>query len=146
MTMITIRTASWFTPLPPDHARIGISRGVPRFGAAGKGYRLFKALNPGPWFRSCATAEEYVERYAAEILGPLDPVKVAEQLLELAGGRVPTLCCFERVGGPQWCHRSLAARWLSDGLGVPVPELGYEGLTQDQHPLRPPPTRQTRLL
>ena len=27
-----ILTSSWFTPLPEDHIRIGISRGVPRFG------------------------------------------------------------------------------------------------------------------
>jgi hypothetical protein len=73
-------------------------------------------------------------------------VEVADQLLELAGGRGPVLCCFERVGGPQWCHRSLAAAWLSDGLGIAVPELGHEDLAQDQHPMRPPPERQMRLL
>jgi hypothetical protein len=41
---------SWFVPLPPDHVRVGISRGVPRGTRAG--YRRFTALNPGPWFNS----------------------------------------------------------------------------------------------
>jgi hypothetical protein len=32
---LQVFTSSWFTPLPPDHVRIGISRGTPRGVVAG---------------------------------------------------------------------------------------------------------------
>ena len=49
------------------------------------------------------------------------------------------LCCFEKPNDPpNWCHRQLAADWLAKGLGIAVPEFGFETLTQDQHPLRAP--------
>jgi hypothetical protein len=70
----------------------------------------------------------------AEMLGtvPMGLPLPHERLLELAGGRVPVLCCFERSAasrgrGSGWCHRALASRWLSDGLGIAVPELGTRG-------------------
>ena len=58
--------------------------------------------------------------------------------MRLANGRVPVLCCFEAVGGPKWCHRSLVASWLSAALGEAVPELGFEDRPQERHPLLPP--------
>ena len=97
-----IVTASWFTPLPEGYVRVGISRGVPA------GYRLYRRLAPGPWFNSVPT-EEVLRRYDAEILAPLDPRQVLDELLRLAGDKVPVLCCFERVDGGQWCH--LAPDW-----------------------------------
>jgi hypothetical protein len=130
-----MKTASWFTPLPDDHIRIGISRGVPRRQAAG--YRVFRQLAPGPWFNS-VDAEEYYRRYRAEILAPLDPRTVAAELTDLAGGRIPVLVCYERPGAGDWCHRAMAAEWLAAALGRTVPELGYETLPQHQHPLMPP--------
>jgi hypothetical protein len=68
-----------------------------------------------------------------------DPLQVRDDLLRLAGGAIPVLCCFEKAG-VTWCHRSLTAQWLSEGLGQPVPELGFEDLPQALHPLRPPAT------
>lgn len=133
-----IKTASWFTPLPADHVKIGISRGVPRRMAAG--YRLYRELAPGAWFNRVST-EEYIRRYQAEILDQLDPHAVAEQLADLTRGAIPVLCCFERVGGPDWCHRALAAQWLAEALGEPVPEFGYETLSQAEHPLMAPELR-----
>jgi hypothetical protein len=134
--MSIIKTASWFTPLPDDHVRIGISRGVPRFGKIGKGYRMYRKLAPGPWFNS-TSATEFTSLYG-ELLGRLDPQQVHDDLMRIADGRVPVLCCFERVGGPQWCHRSQAAVWLAEALGIAIPELGFEDRTQAQHPLRAP--------
>src|ERR1017187_9456071 len=55
LTSPKILTASWFTPLPATHIKIGISRGVPRGLPAG--HRLFKKLAPGPWFNSVGIAE-----------------------------------------------------------------------------------------
>jgi hypothetical protein len=132
MTQHLIKTASWFTKLPDDHQRIGISRGTPRGQAAG--FRLYRKLAPGPWFNSVGPAE-YADLYKREILAPLIPHQVAAELAELAGGRIATLLCYERAGGLAWCHRALAAEWLAEGLGVPVPEFGFETLAQDAHPM-----------
>jgi hypothetical protein len=42
---MTVKTASWFTKLPDDHQRIGISRSTPRRMPAG--YRIYRKLAPG---------------------------------------------------------------------------------------------------
>lgn len=135
---IAIKTGCWFTPLPPDHLRVGISRGQPR--GLAKGYRLYKKLAPGPWFNSVGTFE-YEARYS-EVLAQLDPQQTLDELRRLAGGKVPVLCCWERAGRGQWCHRALAARWLADALGIEVPEVGFEHLAQADHPLMAPELRQ----
>lgn len=126
-------TASWFAPLPDGYVRIGISRGVPRRQPAG--YRLFKVLAPGDWFRSVDVLE-YRRRYQ-QILDQLDPMAIVAKLRELAGGRIPVLCCFERPDGTSWCHRAMAAEWLGAHLKGVVPELGFEHLPQAEHPLMP---------
>ena len=136
MTAPLIKTASWFTPLPTDHQRIGISRGQPRGQAAG--FRMYRRLAPGPWFNSVDPVE-YARLYRAEILAPLDPRAVAAGLADMAGSRVAVLLCFERPDDAgAWCHRALAAAWLAESLGIAVPEFGFESLPQDQHPLRLP--------
>jgi hypothetical protein len=67
------------------------------------------------------------------------------EITELVGGRVPVLCCFERPHTGTWCHRALVAAWLCGALGEPVPEFGFEGLPQGEHPLRPPADSSTAL-
>lgn len=129
-----ILTASWFTKLPADHVKIGISRGTPRGMAAG--YRMFRQLAPGPWFNS-VSVPEYLQRYRAEVLDQLNPHQVAETLLRLADGKVPVMVCFEQPNTGKWCHRSLAAAWLAEAIGEPVPEFGFEQLPQQDHPLLP---------
>ena len=118
-------TASWFTPLPDTIQRIGISRGVPRAGKGGRGYRIMRELAPGPWFLS-ASPSEYVQRYYDEILAPLDAKTVRNRLLALSEGRDVALLCFEKVPfkmSSNWCHRKLAASWLEQALGDEVPEF-----------------------
>jgi hypothetical protein len=129
-----MKTASWFTPLPGHYTRIGISRGVPRRMTAG--YRVFRRLAPGPWFNSVGP-DEYYRLYRTEILGLLDPRVIASELIDLAGGKEPVLLCYERTGTGQWCHRGMAAEWLSEALGEPVPEVGFEEQAQRDHPLMP---------
>ena len=85
--------------------------------------------------------DEYYNRYRTEILGPLDPHKVRDDLDRLAAGRTPVLLCYERLGGADWCHRAMAAEWLADSLGVAIPEFGYETRSQGEHPLMPPQLR-----
>jgi hypothetical protein len=125
MSTTKIVTSNWFAKLPDNYLRIGISRGVPRGLAAG--FRRYTALNPGTWFDSCATPREYMIRYQAEVLGPLDPEKVVADLQRLAGDKVPALLCFE---GPEphqsWCHRGLVSAWLKDTLDLDVFEFGQE--------------------
>jgi hypothetical protein len=131
-----MKTGCWFASLPGDHIRIGISRGVPRGLAAG--YRLFRKLAPGPWFNSCTTHAEYDARYQAEILAPLCPSQVFDEIEAIAQGKVPALCCFERAGGLQWCHRSLVSEWFANPLGLIVPEFGFDDGRHHQHPLMSP--------
>jgi hypothetical protein len=133
---MTIKTASWFADLPADYVRISISRSIPRRQPAG--YRIFRPLAPGRWFSS-VDADAYRRMYQREMLDLLDPHQVAAQLRALAGGATPVLCCWERAGSGAWCHRALAAAWLSAAIGAPVPEVGFETLPQDRHPMRPPP-------
>lgn len=121
---LTITTSSWFTPLPDDHLRIGISRGTPRGMPAG--YRRYTALQPGPWFRT-ASVDEYRRRYVAEVLDRLDPQRVVADLTAVSAGRIPTLVCFEQPDpGPDWCHRGLVSQWLHATLGLRVYEYGLE--------------------
>lgn len=128
-------TAAWHTRLPPEVARISISRGPPR---GQRGYRRLTELAPGPWFAT-ADEQEYIARYSAQ-LAALDPVAVYQLLIELAcGAPTAALLCFERPATSDgWCHRSLAAGWLARALEIAVPEFGYAHLTQEQHPMLPP--------
>ena len=131
--MAVIKTSSWFTRLPTGHVRVGISRGVPhQIGT----YQNYRPLAPGPWFKSCATPEEYRQRYFAEILGKLDPKAVVSDLALMADGGTPTLLCWEAPPpNPAWCHRALVSAWLFDELGLEVPEAGHEALGFGwQHP------------
>ncbi len=132
--MARIKTSSWYDKLPDNHKRIGISRGTPRGQPAG--YRIYSKLAPGAWFNSVG-AEEYYNRYRGEILAKLDPRQVMADLLEMAGGGVAVMLCFERAGKGQWCHRAMAAEWLANAIGTPVPEYGFEEVPQDRHPLMP---------
>ena len=52
---IRMKTGSWSTALPDGHIRIGTSRGTPGFGM-GKGFRMYRKLNPGPWFNRVGAA------------------------------------------------------------------------------------------
>ncbi|CPR19163.1 protein of unknown function [Candidatus Filomicrobium marinum] len=43
-----------------------------------------------------ASVQEFNRRYVEEILAPLDPQRVVDDLLALTDGRVPTLLCWEQ--------------------------------------------------
>src|SRR5690606_13199397 len=110
----------------PGCIRIGISRGVPRGLPAG--YRIFRRLAPGPWFRSVSPVE-YMKLYHAEVLSRLDPRQVVRELTDMAGGPIPVLICYEKAtpnDDEQWCHRGLTAAWLHDELRLEVYEIGQE--------------------
>jgi len=96
---------------------------------------MYRNLAPCPWFDSVDT-EEYDRRYRAEILDLLDPRQVVKDLVHMAGDNVGVVCCFERVGDPRGCHRALVSQWFA-AAGIMVPEIGFEHLPLDQHPLVP---------
>lgn len=134
-----MKTASWFTELDNNQVKIGISRGVPRGIPAG--YRMFRALNPGLWFDSVGY-EEYLIRYMRDVLGPLNAASIAARIKRLAGEREPVLVCYEKPGGPEWCHRAFISLWFADKLGLQVPEVGFQPKAFGwSHPLLPPVMR-----
>ena len=124
--MTEIFTASWRTNFDPNaYAAISISRSAPR---GRRGYRVYPALAPGPWFRETGGVEAWVARYEREVLSVLDAEAVVEDLAEMAGGRAAVLLCWEPPPpNPDWCHRALVSRWLFETAGWVVPELDHEG-------------------
>ncbi len=142
--MTAIKTASWFVPLPADHVRIGISRGIPR-NERDEDILTYRALAPGPWFRS-VSPKEYQNRFGAQ-LARLDAGAVVARLQELAGSdNIPVLCCFEVArdiaAGRCWCHRHLVAAWLERSLDITVEEVDWPELERfrfltDPQPWRP---------
>lgn len=121
MTAFSVVTSSWFTPLPREYARIGISRGQPR---GQSGYRMYRKLAPGSWFKS-VSVEEFRKRYMGQ-LADLDAGEVLAEIKLLADGRNAALLCFERPGDGQICHRGYVSAWLKEATGLDVVEFGLE--------------------
>jgi hypothetical protein len=114
-----MKTSSFRTCRGPG--RISIARGAR---GVAIGFRVYRPLAPGPWFRSVGY-DEYCRLYA-EILAKLDPQQTWDELHALAAPHEPILLCWEVppfVVPANWCHRRLAADWLEQALGVEVPEL-----------------------
>ena len=116
-----MQTSSFFTYTGPG--RISIARYAPRDAPAG--FKVFKPLAPGPWFKSVPEAR-YRKLYFAQ-LAQLDAAEVVAALHALAGGAEPVLLCYERAAdcaaGRTFCHRHMVAAWIKQETGVVVPEL-----------------------
>jgi hypothetical protein len=113
-----VKTSSFWLYTGPG--RISIARGARRVPG---GFRVCKALAPGPWFKSVDEAT-YRRLYFDELLGRLDPAETWETLHRLAGEAAPVLMCWETLLRPgEWCHRRLVAEWFRDRLGYVVDEL-----------------------
>lgn len=118
-----IFTSSWFTRLPDDIVRVGISRGTPRGQKAG--FRMMRKLAPGAWFNSVEVGE-YRRRFFAD-LAKLDASSVVDELQEMGGGADVALLCFEAPHkSADWCHRGYVSVWLKDQLDLDVHEFGLE--------------------
>src|SRR5260370_27573580 len=93
---------------------VAISRGVPKWF---KGRRMLQ-LAP-TWAMLKMTAEEYNVRFEA-ILSELDPKQVYTEL-----GDKAVLLCWEKPNIER-CHRRRVAEWFEQGLGMVVPEFGFQ--------------------
>ncbi len=115
-----MKTASFFTFNGPGS--IGISIGKPRRMTMRCGF--YRDLAPR---REMLQMPYHIYRdlYFGEILGPLDPKQVVEDLQRLAGESEPVMLCFERppFNDDNWCHRRMVAEWFGDRLGLVVPEI-----------------------
>jgi hypothetical protein len=104
--------------------RVSIARFAPRGYPAG--FRVFRALAPGQWFNKVSELE-YRRLYLMEILRPLDPRRVWDDLHALVSPHEPVLLCYERQKdletGTTYCHRRMVASWFRDELGCDVDEL-----------------------
>ena len=120
-----ILTGWWSGRLPATHIKIGVSRGVPKYDVGE--FRRYAPLYPGPWFNR-VSPRDYRDLYF-EQLAALDPRAVVQDVLALAGDRVPVLVCYESPKQPdKWCHRGFVSAWLGDALGMIVPEYGIEDM------------------
>jgi hypothetical protein len=83
--------------------------------------REYKKLAPKRWFflaykQGIIDSKQYSNHYYKEVLKPLDPKKIYEEL-----GQDAVLLCWESPS--EFCHRRLVARWLEHELGIKIPEL-----------------------
>ena len=115
-----MKTANFFEYAGPGC--ISIARFPPRGTPAG--FRVCRALAPGPWFKSVDEAE-YRRRYAAQ-LASLDPRHTWDELHALWGHDEPVLRCWERKADLDadrtFCHRRIVAEWFAEHLGERVDE------------------------
>ncbi|CAG0995748.1 hypothetical protein BURK1_02525 [Burkholderiales bacterium] len=115
-----MKTACFFEYTGPG--RISIARFPPRGTPAG--FRAYRTLAPGAWFRS-VPEDEYRRRYAGQ-LDALDPKQTFAALTDLAGDAEPVLLCWERKAdleaGRVFCHRRIVADWFRETLGIRVDE------------------------
>ena len=115
-----MKTASYFTY--NGLGSIGISTGKPRGMTVICGF--YKDLAPRREMLQMPY-HAYRDEYFREILGPLDPKQVVDDLQRLAGENEPVILCFERppFTSDNWCHRRMVAEWFGDRLGLVVPEI-----------------------
>ena len=97
--------------LPDNFCPISIAR------SPIKGWNGVSYLNVAPLLTTISkhksglsTEEEYTEEYTETILSQTTPVKVVDELLRLADGKIPCLICYEALG--KFCHRHILADWL----------------------------------
>jgi hypothetical protein len=117
-----MKTASFFSY--QGVGRVSIARFAPR--TLEPGYRVYRPLAPGPWFKS-VPYEGYRQLYNQQ-LSSLDARRVWDDLHRLASPHEPILLCWERppLTSKNWCHRTIVADWISRELGECISELAAD--------------------
>jgi len=123
-TVVTSRYANRDLAQRSDLAKIGITRGAPKF-PTGYPFVMERLLAPS---RELFSVNER-ERFEPKFHSQLDAVGVEQilaqltQLSEDAGGKDLALLCYEDVRKPgEWCHRLCVASWLESRCGLVVEE------------------------
>jgi uncharacterized protein (DUF488 family) len=99
--------------IPADIVPISVSAKAPagfrgiKYGILAPSYDILME------YKASGDRARYVRRYNDEILGKLLQGEVAAHLLTLTGGKDAVLLCYETPA--DFCHRHLAAYWLSRG-------------------------------
>lgn len=109
---------------------VRISRSAPRWAKLPS--ERFGAFTNWPAVAGLMPDRSYADappvEFAWRYRGQLDDLTgvIETELRALHGLHGPlVLCCFEKeLPTPYTCHRTLAARWLEERLGISVPELG----------------------
>ena len=114
---------------------VGISRGRPKFRL---GYRLERqCYDLAPPRDAWGKSTEEFRRIYLRGLDAMGADRIRDLLADLerrAGKRDLVLLCFEDVRDPeQHCHRRYLAEWLSEHLGMSVPELPDPGPVKAKH-------------
>lgn len=93
----------------------------------------YKALAPLYFMmRGNLTREQYIENYNQCVLSKLNPNQVAERLRQLTNDKDCALMCFEKPG--DFCHRHLAAEWLSKNTTFCVVEYTAPAMPETSKP------------
>ncbi len=71
-------------------------------------------------YKEDCNEEEYDASFNKEVLSLLDPKVVENELLALANGKTPVLCCYEKSS--DFCHRKLVSKWLNEA-GIECTEI-----------------------
>lgn len=131
---MAIFTSYWARHLPPDHVRISVSRGSPRWM---KPQPRLAAMVPGQWLYTTDDPERYRQLYVSQ-LQCVDAGELVQRIEQIAGGRPAVLCCFCKPGAGRWCHRSWASVFFAHRANLDVPEFGMEAEGSGAaHPLLP---------
>lgn len=114
-------TTSYFGNLRNVRSPLSISSKAPSWYTGTE----LKILAPKWWFfdeykRGIIDERGYTEHFMREVLGPLNPVVVYQEIVRLAGDDA-TLLCYEKPG--EFCHRRIVADWMGERLGISFPEL-----------------------
>lgn len=124
-----LATGSWRALCEADKAGtldvqvVRISRGVPKYWPAARGFPYMEELAPDGWTLGLKNERTFRAAY----LSKLDRVgieAIQARLDELDDGRPICLTCFE--ADPAECHRAIAAFWIEKTTAMAVNELEIE--------------------
>ncbi|MFE7214585.1 hypothetical protein ACFU93_32515 [Streptomyces sp. NPDC057611] len=129
MSDLRVATCTFQEFQPAMGTPVRTTAGHPRFRLP---YQLgghAKLVTP-PWpLVRAGLAEDAYEFQYRRMLNDAGIDAIREELLGIAGANdldAPVvLLCFDKLGVEgNWCHRSMAAKWLTEQTGELVPELG----------------------
>jgi hypothetical protein len=118
-----------------DVVPVGISRGLPRWKLA-YSYRTLQLLAPTRQAFGLKNPDEFAAAYTTGLveIGLEVILGALKSISRDNGGKPLVLLCYEDVlppphGKGNWCHRTIAARWLEQKVpGLVVPELRHDTL------------------